>query len=52
MQPVMATSTVIYCLGQMCRVLDEVVEVAEWVTAIEEVVHEEIAWFAHWGQRG
>ena len=38
--PLMATSTVIYCLQQMGHVLTEVQELAEWVTAVEEVVHE------------
>ena len=43
MGPVMATSTVIYCLQQMGRVLTEVRELTEWVSAAEEVVHEEIS---------
>jgi len=42
----MATSTVIYCLQQMHHVLDKVQEVAEWVTAVEEVVHKEISRFS------
>ena len=45
MVPLMATSTVLYCLQQMRHVLDEVWEVAEWVTVVEEVVHEGISWF-------
>jgi len=45
MRPLMATSTIIFRLQQMCRVLTEVQEVAEWVTAVEEVVHEEISRF-------
>jgi len=43
MRPLMATSTVIFRLQQMHRVLEEVREVAEWVTAVEEVIHEEIS---------
>ena len=43
MRPLMATLTVIYRLQQMGRVLTEVQEIAEWVTAVEEVVHEEIS---------
>ena len=43
MGPLMATSTVIFRLQQMGCVLDEVQEIAEWVTAVEEVVHEEIS---------
>jgi len=46
MGPLMATSIVIYCLQQMHRILDEVREVAEWVTAVEEVVHKEISHFS------
>ena len=38
----MATLTVIYCLQQMGHVLTEVQELAEWVSAVEEVVHKEI----------
>jgi len=45
LRPLMATSTVIFCLQQMDRVLTEVREIAEWVTAVEEVVHEEISHF-------
>jgi len=30
----------------MHRILDKVQEVAEWVTAVEEVVQEEISWFS------
>ena len=41
----MATSTVIFRLQQMGRVLNEVREIAEWVTAVE-VVHEEISHFS------
>ena len=44
-RPLMATSTVIFHLQQMGRVLTEVQEIAEWVTAVEEVVHEEISRF-------
>ena len=43
MRPVMLTLTVIYCLQQMGHVLTEVQELAEWVSAAEEVVHEEIS---------
>ena len=43
MGPVMTTSTVIYRLQQMHRVLTEVQELAEWVTATEEVVYKEIS---------
>ena len=46
MRPLMATSTVIFRLQQMGRVLNEVREVAEWVAAVEEVVHEEISHFS------
>jgi len=45
MRPLMATSTIIFHLQQMHRVLTEVQEVAEWVTAVEEVVHKEISRF-------
>ena len=45
MRPLMATSTIIFRLQQMGRVLNEVRELAEWVTAVEEVVHEEISHF-------
>jgi len=44
-RPLMATSTIIFRLQQMRCVLTEVQEVAEWVTAVEEVVHEEISQF-------
>ena len=43
MRPVMVTSTVTYHLQQMGCVLTEVQELAEWVSAAEEVVHEEIS---------
>jgi len=43
MRPLMATSTVIFRLQQMHCVLEEVQEVAEWVAAVEEVVHGEIS---------
>jgi len=43
MRPLMATLTVIFRLQQMGCVLDEVWEIAEWVSAVEEVVHEEIS---------
>jgi len=43
MRPLMVTSTVIFRLQQMHRVLEEIREVAEWVTAVEEVIHEEIS---------
>ena len=43
MRPVMVTSTVIYHLQQMGCILMEVWELAEWVSAAEEVVHEEIS---------
>ena len=43
MRPLMATSTVIFCLQQMGHVLTEVWKLAEWVTVVEEVVHKEIA---------
>jgi len=43
MGPLMVTSTVIFRLQQMGCVLNEVQEIAEWVTAVEEVVHEEIS---------
>jgi len=46
MRPLMATSTIIFRLQQMGRVLNEVREIAEWVTAVEEVVHEEISHFS------
>ena len=41
----MATSTIIFRLQQMRHVLNKVQEVAEWVTAVEEVVHKEISRF-------
>jgi len=44
MGPLMATLTVLYHLQQMGHVLNEVQEVAEWVTAVKEVIHEEILW--------
>ena len=44
--PLMATSTVIYHLQQMGYVLTEVQELAEWVAAVEEVVHKEISYFS------
>ena len=39
---------IIYPLApsEMGRVLSEVREIAEWVTAVEEVVHEEISHFS------
>ena len=43
MRPVMATLTVIYHPQQMGHVLMEVQELAEWVSAAEEVVHKEIS---------
>ena len=43
MGPVMVTSTVIYHLQQMGCVLMEVQELAEWVSAAEEVVQEELS---------
>jgi len=43
MRPLMATSTIIFHLQQMGHVLTEVQEIAEWVTAVEEVVHKEIS---------
>ena len=43
MRPVMATSTVIYHLQQMGCVLMEIQELAEWVSAAEEVIHKEIS---------
>jgi len=43
MRPLMASSTVIFRLQQMGHALDEIREVAEWVSAVEEVVHAEIA---------
>jgi len=43
MRPLMATLMVIFQLQQMGRVLNEVQEIAEWVAAVEEVVHEEIS---------
>ena len=39
----MATSTVIFHLQQMGRVLTKVQELAEWVTMVKEVVHKEIS---------
>ena len=45
MVPLMTTPTVLLWLQQMGHILDEVWDVAEWVTAVEEVVHEEISWF-------
>ena len=43
MRPLMATLTVIFCLQQMGHVLTKVQKLAEWVTTVEEVVHEEIS---------
>ena len=43
MGPLMLTSMVIYQLQQMHCVLTEVQELAEWVSAAEEVVHEELS---------
>ena len=43
MRLLMATSMVISRLQQMGHVLTEVQELAEWVTAVEEVVHKEIS---------
>ena len=43
MGPLMLTSMVIYQLQQMHCVLTEVQELAEWVSAAEEVVHKEIS---------
>ena len=43
LRPLMSISMVISCLQQMGCVLTEVWELAEWVTAVEEVVHEEIS---------
>ena len=43
MRSLMATSMVISRLQQMGHVLTEVQELAEWVTAVEEVVHKEIS---------
>ena len=39
----MLTSMVIYRLQQMHHMLTEVWDLAEWVSAAEEVVHKEIA---------
>ena len=39
----MLTSTIIFCLQQMGCVLPEVQELAEWVSAAEEVVHKELS---------
>ena len=39
----MSTLMVIYRLQQMHHVLMEVQDLAEWVSAAEEIVHEEIA---------
>ena len=43
MGPLMSTLTVIYRLQQMGHVLMEVQELAEWVSAAEEVVHKELS---------
>ena len=43
MGPLMSISMVIYHLQQMHHVLTEVWDLAEWVSAAEEVVHKEIA---------
>ena len=43
MGPLMSTLMVIYHLQQMHHVLMEVQEIAEWVSAAEEVVHEELS---------
>ena len=43
MGPLMSTSIVIYRLQQMHRVLTEVRDLAEWVSAAEEVVHKELS---------
>ena len=43
MRPLMVTSTVIFRLQQMDRALTEIREVAEWVTVVEEVIHDEIS---------
>ena len=45
MRPLMASLTIIFRLQQMGRVLSKVQEIAEWVTAVEEVVNEEISRF-------
>jgi len=42
MRPLMVTLTVIFRLQQIDRALTEIREVAEWVTAVEEVIHDEI----------
>ena len=43
MRPLMVTSTVIFRLQQMDRALTEIREIAEWVAAVEEVIHNEIS---------
>ena len=43
LMPLMSTLTVISHLQQMGHVLTEVQELAEWMTAVEEVVYEEIS---------
>ena len=45
MGSMMLTSMVIYWLQQMHRVLMEVWDLAEWVSAAEDIVHEEISCF-------
>ena len=46
MGSMMSTSMVIYHLQQMHHVLMEVQNLAEWVSAAEEVVHKEISCFS------
>ena len=46
MGPLMSTLMVIYHLQQMHHVLMEVQDLAEWVSAAEEVVHKEISRFS------
>jgi len=41
--PVMSNSTVISHLQQICHVLDEVWDLAEWVNMVEQVVHDKVA---------
>ena len=42
MMPLMANSTIISHLQQMCHVVDEVQDLAEWMDVVEQVIHDEV----------
>ena len=48
MGPLMSTSMVIYHLQQMHHVLTEVQDLAEWMSAVEEVIYKEISCVGAW----